>query len=135
MKVVGSYGIADEGWLVFAQQRPSFKKAATMRKVVFATLALMSLSSLAEAASFQPPLMSQPAQSDVIEVQNFNSQADSSNRNNGYDRRKQRFVCVVTPPDSANRSRPYVCPVQQGRVGGRCRCNGVVGNGNIDTAW
>jgi hypothetical protein len=106
-----------------------------MRNIVFATLAVMSLSNIAEAASFQPPLMSQPAQSDVIEVQNFNSSAGQSNQNNNGDRRRPRFVCVVTPPDSANRSRPYVCPVQQGRVGGRCRCNGVVGNGNIDTAW
>lgn len=106
-----------------------------MRTIVFATLALMSFCNVAEAAGFQPPLMSQPEESDVIKVQNFNSQAGQSNRNNNYDRRRPRFVCVITPPDSANRSRPYVCPVQQGRVGGRCRCDGVVGNGNIDTAW
>jgi hypothetical protein len=107
-----------------------------MRPFVFATLAfVMSLFSVAGAASLQPPSMSQSAQSDIIEVQNFNSQAGPSNRDNGNDRRHQRFVCVVTPPDSTNRSRPYVCPVQQGRVGGRCRCSGVVGNGNIDTAW
>ncbi|NTF31048.1 hypothetical protein [Rhizobium skierniewicense] len=107
-----------------------------MRPLIFAMLAIiMSLSTVAGAASLQPPSMSQLAHSDIIDVQNFNSQAGPSNRNNGYERRHQRFVCVVTPPDSANRSRPYVCPVQQGRVGGRCRCSGVVGNGNIDTAW
>lgn len=106
-----------------------------MRNLVFTMLALLSLSSFAEAASFHSPQISQPAQSDIIEVQDFNSQAGQSNRNNNSDRRHPRFVCVVTPPESANRSRPYVCPVQQGRVGGRCRCNGVVGNGNIDTAW
>jgi hypothetical protein len=106
-----------------------------MRNLVFTTLALMSLSSFAQAAGFQPLEMSQPAQSDVIKVQDFNSQAGPSNRNNNSDRRHPRFVCVVTPPESANRSRPYVCPIQQGRVGGRCRCDGVTGNGNIDTAW
>ncbi len=106
-----------------------------MRKLVFTTLALMSLSSFAEAANVPPLQMSQPDQSDVIKVQDFNSQAGQSNRNNNSDRRHPRFVCVVTPPESANRSRPYICPIQQGRVGGRCRCDGVTGNGNIDTAW
>ena len=106
-----------------------------MRPIVLATLALMSLSTVAQAASVLPLQMPQSHQSDVIEVQNFNSQAGQPNRYNNSDRRSQRFVCVVTPPDSANRSRPYVCPVQQGRVGGRCPCNGVVGSGNIDTAW
>ena len=105
-----------------------------MRPIVLATLALMSLSSIAQAASVLPLQMPQAHQSDVIEVQNYNSQSRRPDRNNNSDRRYQRFVCVVTPPDSANRSRPYVCPVQQGRVGGRCRCNGVVGSGNIDTA-
>ncbi|WP_112963989.1 hypothetical protein [Agrobacterium sp. fls2-241-TYG-188a] len=106
-----------------------------MRIIVFAMLAAMSVSSIAEAASLQSPWASHPAQSDVVEVQNFNSQAGPSNRRNNHERRRPGFVCVVTPPDSANRSRPYVCPAQTGRVGGRCRCNGVVGNGNIDTAW
>lgn len=104
-----------------------------MRTIVFATLALMSVSSIAEAASLQSPW--HPAQSDVVEVQNFNSEAGPSNRRNNNDRRRPGFVCVVTPPDSANRSRPYVCPAQTARVGGRCRCNGVVGSGSIDTAW
>lgn len=106
-----------------------------MRPIVLATLALMSFASIAQAASVLPLPMPQAHQSDVIEVQNYNSHARRPDRNNDSGRRYPRFVCVVTPPDSANRSRPYVCPVQQGRVGGRCRCNGVVGNGNIDTAW
>ncbi|NTJ41526.1 hypothetical protein G6L28_02795 [Agrobacterium larrymoorei] len=106
-----------------------------MRKTVFATLALIFASTAVEAASFQLPVMSQPAQSDIIQVQNFNSSSGQSNRNDRRDRRRTDFVCVITPPDSANRSRPYVCPVERGRVGGRCRCSGVVGSGNIDTAW
>ncbi|WP_288427850.1 hypothetical protein [uncultured Agrobacterium sp.] len=105
-----------------------------MRRTAFATLAILSLFTTAEAASLSAPIMSQPAQSDVIQVENFNSRSAPSQNNNDR-RRPARFVCVITPPESANRSRPYICPVQQGRVGGRCRCNGVVGNGNIDTAW
>ncbi len=108
-----------------------------MRKTALAMIALMSVSGVAEAGllqSFKTPL---PAQSDVVLVQDFNSssQRSNQNQNNGWDRRQPRFVCVITPPESSERSRPYVCPVQQGRVGGRCRCSGVVGSGNIDTAW
>lgn len=108
-----------------------------MRKTAFAMIALLSLSGVADAGMLSSPMMSSPSQSDVVQVQDFNSssQRSNQNQNNGWDRRQPRFVCVITPPDSADRSRPYVCPVQQGRVGGRCRCSGVVGSGSIDTAW
>ncbi len=105
-----------------------------MRKIAFTTLVALSLFSVAEAANIPSLKISQPLQSDVIQVENFNSRSAPS-QNNSDRRRPTRFVCVITPPDSANRSRPYVCPVQQGRVGGRCRCDGAVGSGNIDTAW
>lgn len=98
----------------------------------------MILSANVAEASALTPQMSLPAGQDIILAQSVITQDDGPNYNSGYDRqrqRRERFVCVVTPPASANRSRPYVCPVQQGRVGGRCRCSGVVGNGNIDTAW
>ncbi|KQZ97763.1 hypothetical protein ASD74_10075 [Rhizobium sp. Root564] len=108
-----------------------------MRKTALAMIAILSLSGVADAGMLSSPMMSSPRESDVVQVQGFNSSSPRSNQNqnNGWDRRQPRFVCVITPPDSAERSRPYVCPVQQGRVGGRCRCSGVVGSGSIDTAW
>lgn len=108
-----------------------------MRKTALAMIAILSLSGVADAGMLFSPMMSSPRESDVVQVQDFNSSSPRSNQNqnNGWDRRQPRFVCVITPPDSAERSRPYVCPVQQGRVGGRCRCSGVVGSGSIDTAW
>ncbi|WP_296085352.1 hypothetical protein [uncultured Agrobacterium sp.] len=108
-----------------------------MRKTALAMIALLSVSGVAEAGLLQAFKTPSLAQSHVVQVQDFNSssQRSNQNQNNGWDRRQPRFVCVITPPDSAERSRPYVCPVQQGRVGGRCRCSGVVGSGNIDTAW
>lgn len=108
-----------------------------MRKTALAMIAILSLSGVADAGMLSSPMMSSPRESDVVHVQDFNSSSPRSNQNqnNGWDRRQPRFVCVITPPDSAERSRPYVCPVQQGRVGGRCRCSGVVGSGSIDTAW
>lgn len=108
-----------------------------MRKTALAMIAILSLSGVAEAGMLSSPMMSSPSQSDIVQVQDFNSRSQRSNQNqnNGWDRRQPRFVCVITPPDSADRSRPYVCPVQQGRVGGHCRCSGVVGSGSIDTAW
>ncbi|WP_313555135.1 hypothetical protein [Agrobacterium cavarae] len=108
-----------------------------MRKTALAMIAILSLSGVADAGMLSSPMMSSPRERDVVQVQDFNSSSPRSNQNqnNGWDRRQPRFVCVITPPDSAERSRPYVCPVQQGRVGGRCRCSGVVGSGSIDTAW
>ena len=47
---------------------------------------------------------------------------------------RQRFVCVVPPQASDNRSRPYTCRAPEGRVGGTCRCDGVVGSGRLDLA-
>lgn len=44
---------------------------------------------------------------------------------------RQRYVCVVPAPDSAKQKYPNVCRAQEGRVGGRCRCDGVVGNGTL----
>lgn len=46
--------------------------------------------------------------------------------------RPQRYVCVVSPPPSMDRRRPFVCNADPGRVGSRCRCSGVVGNGRLD---
>lgn len=54
-------------------------------------------------------------------------------RHQGSDR-LQRYVCVVPPPQSSDRRRPYVCNADSGRIGGRCRCPGTVGNGNLDFA-
>lgn len=104
-----------------------------MRHFVFALTVLLSAATVAEAAATVPLPVSS---NNVILAQS--TQDDSPNYYSGNSRERQRrarFVCVITPPDSANRRRPYVCPIEQGRVGGACRCSGVVGNGTVDTAW
>lgn len=103
-----------------------------MRMIVFSMLAFMSVSSIAESRDFVP--MSGPEFGSPLLAQNYNSTTRQPRPDRDRPRR-ERFVCVVTPPDSARRNRPYVCPAPQGRVGGRCRCSGVVGNGNLETAW
>lgn len=50
---------------------------------------------------------------------------------NNSERPRQRYVCVVPAPDSAQQNQPNVCRAQAGRVGGSCRCNGVVGSGTL----
>ncbi len=108
-------------------------KATRMRHFVFALTIFLSAATVAEAAAIAPL----PGSSNnVILAQS--TQDDSPNYYSGNSRdrqRRARFVCVITPPESANRRRPYVCPIEQGRVGGSCRCSGVVGNGTVDTAW
>jgi hypothetical protein len=47
---------------------------------------------------------------------------------------RARFVCVIDPPKSADRTRPYTCRVPEGRAGSRCRCDGVTGNGTLRPA-
>lgn len=104
-----------------------------MRQFGFALSILVSATTVAEAAAITPLPVSG---NNVILAQS--TQDDSPNFYSGNNRdrqRRARFVCVITPPDSANRRRPYVCPIEQGRVGGSCRCSGVVGNGTVDTAW
>ena len=108
-------------------------KATRMRHVVFALSILLSAAAVAEAAAITPLPV---AGSNIILTQSNDD--DSPNYNSGNSRshqRRARFVCVITPPESANRRRPYICPIEQGRVGGACRCSGVVGNGTVDTAW
>lgn len=108
-------------------------KATRMRHLVFALSVFLSAATVAEAAAItRLPVSS----SNIILAQS--SDDDSPNYNSGSSRshqRRARFVCVITPPESANRRRPYICPIEQGRVGGACRCSGVVGNGTVDTAW
>ena len=107
-----------------------------MRTLMITALAFASIVGGAESRTIgsQTPVPSQSdmllAQSSGIESRNYNS----SDRNRDR-QRPARYVCVITPPDSARRNRPYVCPANEQRVGGRCRCAGVVGNGNVDTAW
>ena len=87
------------------------------------------------AAITRPPAASA---GNVILAQSVITEDDGSDHYSGSNRdrqRRARFVCVITPPESANRRRPYICPIERGRVGGACRCSGVVGNGTVDTAW
>jgi hypothetical protein len=106
-----------------------------MRKIIYAVIVMMAASSAAEARSL--PLMSQPL-GDDMQLTQYSPRVDSR-RPERPDRperpRRPRFICVIEPPDSANRRRPYICPVDEGRVGGRCRCPGTVGNGNRQPAW
>ncbi|MCO6177315.1 hypothetical protein [Ciceribacter sp. RN22] len=45
--------------------------------------------------------------------------------------RPQRFYCVIDPPASAETDDKWSCPARPGRVGGRCRCAGMVGSGTL----
>ncbi|AMD61034.1 hypothetical protein AWN88_23315 [Agrobacterium tumefaciens] len=105
-----------------------------MRHFVFALTVFLSAATIAEAAA----ITRAPAAStnDVILAQSTDDDSPNFYSGNNRDRqRRARFVCVITPPDSANRRRPYICPLERGRVGAACRCSGVVGNGTVDTAW
>lgn len=106
-----------------------------MRYFVFALTVLLSGATVAEAAaaaSFLPV----GSGNNVILAQSYDDGSQDYYSGNNRDRmRRARFVCVITPPESANRRRPYICPLERGRVGGACRCSGVVGNGTVDTAW
>jgi hypothetical protein len=55
-----------------------------------------------------------------------------NSRTNDRPPRPQRYVCVVQPRQSDNRTRPYVCRAESGRVGGTCRCDNVTGTGRLD---
>lgn len=108
-----------------------------MRHLAFALSVFFFAATIAEAAP-NAPLPPVSSGSDVVLAQSIITDDDSPNFNSGNSRnyqRRARFVCVITPPESANRRRPYICPIEQGRVGGACRCSGVVGNGTVDTAW
>lgn len=59
-------------------------------------------------------------------------QGNSHSRTDDWSARPQRYVCVVPPRESDDRNRPFVCRADAGRVGGRCRCPNVVGNGRLD---
>lgn len=99
-----------------------------MRKIALACMALV-LSTTAEsrevpAAPQSDMLLAQSSEMD------YNSSQPRTNRNS-----RARFACVITPPDSARRSQPYFCRVESGRAGGRCRCPGIVGSGNLEPVW
>jgi hypothetical protein len=53
---------------------------------------------------------------------------------NDNDKPRQRYVCVVPQPDSAQSQYPNICRAEAGRVGGRCRCSGVTGSGTLQLA-
>ena len=57
---------------------------------------------------------------------------DTYTRTDDRPRRRERYVCVVEPPQSSERQRPYVCRADAGRVGGRCRCPNLVGSGRLE---
>jgi hypothetical protein len=95
-----------------------------MRNTVFGLTILLVCGSGAPAgAAAQTPLLQ-------IQVQ----QGDTITRSNDRPVRPQRYVCVVPPRQIDDRSSPYVCRAREGRVGGTCRCNNVVGTGRLDLA-
>lgn len=57
---------------------------------------------------------------------------NSMTRNTDRPPRPQRYVCVVPPRPSEDRTRPHICRADAGRVGGTCRCDNVVGTGRLD---
>lgn len=66
----------------------------------------------------------------VIGGGGVNTRTDNSN---DY-KPRQRYVCVVPQPQSSSQQYPNVCRATEGRVGGRCRCDGVTGNGTLQLA-
>lgn len=88
-----------------------------MKRVMLATL-------MAVASGFSAHAQQQGT---VIGSGGVNSQTYSTN---DY-KPRQRYVCVVPQQQSANQQYPNVCRAQEGRVGGRCRCDGVTGNGTL----
>ncbi len=105
-----------------------------MRHVVFSLSVFLAATTIGEAATIAPPPVA--SGKDIILAQSYDDGSQDYYSGKNYDRqRRARFVCVITPPESANRRRPYICPLERGRVGGSCRCSGVVGNGTVDTAW
>ncbi|MEQ1403471.1 hypothetical protein ABK249_00875 [Neorhizobium sp. Rsf11] len=59
-------------------------------------------------------------------------QGNTQSRTDDRPPRPQRYVCVVPPRQSDDRTSPYVCRASAGRVGGTCRCPNVVGTGRLD---
>jgi IMP cyclohydrolase len=96
-----------------------------MRKTLSGLVVLMMSCAAANAGSFSTPEASAPMS--LIQY-NGNSQTHTNER----PQRPQRYVCVVPPAQSDNRTRPYVCRANQGRVGETCRCGNVVGSGRLD---
>ncbi|MFD1746666.1 hypothetical protein ACFSE1_14425 [Rhizobium helianthi] len=56
---------------------------------------------------------------------------DSRTYNSDDYKPRQRYVCVVPPPRSADQQYPNVCRAPEGRVGGSCRCPNVTGTGTL----
>jgi hypothetical protein len=104
-----------------------------MRKIALACMALLITTA---AESREMPAMSVAPNSDVLLAQSQNMDFNSSqSRPDRQKNNRARFACVITPPESARRSQPYVCRVETGRAGGRCRCPGIVGSGNLQPVW
>ncbi|MGK6313916.1 hypothetical protein [Neorhizobium sp. DT-125] len=93
-----------------------------MRKILSCLAILLTSCSTAAAGDF-----SAGAPMTLIQYQ-----GDTRTRTDDRRPRPQRYVCVVPPRQSDDRNRPYVCRADAGRVGGRCRCPNVVGNGRLD---
>ena len=96
-----------------------------MRNILTATAIL-----LLSCASVSAESLSTSAPMTLVQVQVQGG--DSFTRSNQRPVRPSRYVCVVPPRQSDNRTRPYVCRAQEGRVGGTCRCDNVTGTGRLD---
>jgi hypothetical protein len=91
-------------------------------RTILSALALMLTCSAASAAGWATE-----APMSLIQYQ-----PNTVTRSNDRPVRPQRYICVVPPRQSDDRTRPYVCRAQSGRVGGTCRCDNVVGTGRLD---
>jgi hypothetical protein len=92
-------------------------------------LATVAISCLPAAAG---PAFSAYANAANAPITLIQSQQSLSEQTDRRDRHRQRYVCVVPPRQSDDRTRPYICRADEGRVGGTCRCSNVTGTGRLD---
>jgi hypothetical protein len=92
-------------------------------------LATVAISCLPAAAGPAFSVSAKEANAPITLIQSQQSLSEQTDRRN---QRRQRYVCVVPPRQSDDRTRPYVCRADEGRVGGTCRCSNVTGTGRLD---
>lgn len=129
------------GFLVGTAILAGLSSAAVARPVVMSPVVMWS--AVPPAGSPWPETITgQPQQtapmsrvaSPLILAQAQSQGANTIYRNNERPVRPQRYICVVPPQQSDDRNRPYVCRTNEGRVGGTCRCDNVIGSGRVDLA-
>ncbi len=95
-------------------------------RIYATTMLMLALMGTAPAIS-----AGQAPQSNGIQLAQGDVDVDTRSPRRQPGQRPQRFFCVVQPPASAKSNYDYSCPASPGRVGGKCRCSGMVGTGTL----